>query len=156
MNITFVNLSNDKWCIMSTGERTRELLTNHIWYCAEGYIKTSINKSKIRYHRMLMNLPNNMVVDHINIKTFDNRLENLRIVTVKENNRNRTKQHNNTSGIVRVYKRRNTWIARIYDNDNHRITKSFTFNKNCTYEQAKQLAIEQRIAWKEPFGYIGE
>jgi len=26
-----VNLSNDKWCIMSTGEQTRELLTNHTW-----------------------------------------------------------------------------------------------------------------------------
>ena len=25
-----VNISNDKWVIMSTGEQTRELLTNHI------------------------------------------------------------------------------------------------------------------------------
>ena len=105
-----VNLSNDKWCIMSTGEQTRELLNDHIWHCDGVYVKTSINQQKIRYHRMLMNPPNNMCIDHINRRTFDNRLNNLRIVTHKENMRNKSMSNNNTSSIVGVLKEKKNEI----------------------------------------------
>lgn len=105
-----VNLSNDKWCIISTGEQTRELLNDHIWHCDGVYVKTSINQQKIRYHRMLMNPPNNMCIDHINRRTFDNRLNNLRIVTHKENMRNKSMSNNNTSSIVGVLKEKKNEI----------------------------------------------
>ena len=105
-----VNLSNDKWCIMSTGEQTRELLNDHIWHCDGVYVKTSINQQKIRYHRMLMNPSNNMCIDHINRRTFDNRLNNLRIVTHKENMRNKSMSNNNTSSIVGVLKEKKNEI----------------------------------------------
>jgi hypothetical protein len=45
-----------------------------------------------------MKPPNGLVVDHINTKSFDNRLENLRVVTQKVNTQNKTKPKNNTSG----------------------------------------------------------
>ena len=155
-----VNLSNNKWCIMSTGEQTRELLNDHIWHCDGVYVKTSINQQKIRYHRMLMNPPNNMCIDHINRRTFDNRLNNLRIVTHKENMRNKSMSNNNTSSIVGVSKRkrkRNTycWRAFINNNDGNRIEKTFSIHKFGD-EQSKQMAIDQRIAWREQFGYVGE
>ena len=105
-----VNLSNDKWCIMSTGEQTRELLNDHIWHCDGVYVKISINQQKIRYHRMLMNPSNNMCIDHINRRTFDNRLNNLRIVTHKENMRNKSMSNNNTSSIVGVLKEKKNEI----------------------------------------------
>ncbi len=40
-------------------------------------------------HRMILNAPPNMVVDHVNGNTLDNRKENLRICTKGENGRNR-------------------------------------------------------------------
>lgn len=46
--------------------------------------------------------PGGMQVDHVNQIRADNRIENLRLVTNKENHRNRTKQKNNSSGITGV------------------------------------------------------
>ena len=147
-----VQISNDKWVILPTGERIRELMHNHIWRCCNGYARNSSGY----LHRMLMNPNDDMVIDHINIKTFDNRLSNLRIVTPQENNRNKSKQHNNTSGTSGVFKYKQYWVAQICDNNNKTIKKTFTINKNRTYEQAKLLAIETRLLWKEQFGYLGE
>ena len=101
-----VSLPNDKWIIMSTGERTRELLTNYVWHCNNhGYAQTHIDNIMPKMHRMLMNPNDDTIIDHINRNRFDNRLENLRIVTRRKNNRNRTKQCNNISGFAGVYKR---------------------------------------------------
>ena len=94
--------------------------------------------------------------DHVKRNKFDNRLENLRIATVKENNRNKTKPCNNTSGIMGIRKRQNRWVAQINDNNNKKIQKSFTINHNRTDEQCKQLAINQRNIWKQQFNYLGE
>ena len=66
---------------------------------------------------------------------------------------------NNTSNIVGVSKRKKKensyWRAIINDNDGNRIEKTFSIKK-LGDEQAKQMAIEQRIRWKEEFEYIGE
>ncbi len=54
-------------------------------------------------------------VDHINHDKIDNRLVNLREVTRSENQRNRTRQKNNTSGFTGVYfhTTKNKWNAKI-------------------------------------------
>jgi hypothetical protein len=71
---------------------------------------------------MLTKPPNGLVVVHINTKSFDNRLENLRVVTQKVNTQNKTKLKNNTSGNMGVSKRKMNgseyWLARIVDNNN--------------------------------------
>ena len=56
------------------------------------------------FHVLLMTPPEGLVVDHVNIKSFDNRLENLRIVTPKINNQNRKTCSLNTTGVTGVRK----------------------------------------------------
>jgi len=63
------------------------------------YIKTNkrldINKrTVILLHRLIMNYPKNMVIDHINGNTLDNRKENLRVCTIGENSCNCKKYSN--------------------------------------------------------------
>ena len=70
--------------------------------------KTGRGKGKIRMHNLIMPPKTGFVVDHINGNGFDNRRENLRIVTPEENALNRKKYTNNKSGFKGVY-----WHKRI-------------------------------------------
>jgi hypothetical protein len=156
-----VNIGDDKWVIMSSNDTTREMLDDYIWRCLNGYAFADERKGKTRktvyMHRKLMNVDDsNIFIDHVKRNKFDNRLENLRIATVQENSRNKTKPCNNTSGNMGVYKRKNRWVAQINDNNNKKIQKSFTINKDRTDEQCKQMAINQRNIWKQQFNYLGE
>lgn len=89
-------ISSDKWCIDKNN-----------------YVK---NSKQEYLHRVILGAPKDMCVDHINGNTLDNRKNNLRICTNRENTSNRTKLGtNNTSGIlgVRFDNRRNKWYADI-------------------------------------------
>jgi len=60
-----------------------------------------VNKQTILMHRLIMDVvdsPREVQVDHINLDSLDNRRSNLRVCDNGENNRNRPKQSNNTSG----------------------------------------------------------
>lgn len=65
-------------------------------------------KQTIRMHRLIMNAPKGLVVDHINHNTLDNRKVNLRIVTQSENMRNKDRgkgywyQKQNNNWVVEV------------------------------------------------------
>ena len=54
-------------------------------------------------------------IDHINGNKIDNRIENLRSITKKENHKNSVRFKNNTSGVSGVYwnKKNKKWIANI-------------------------------------------
>ena len=83
-----------------------------------GYSRINVN-GKIWYaHRlawlyMTGEMPINQV-DHINSNRYDNRLVNLRLATHEENQKNRIKSKNNTSGYKGVTwdVNRNKWMAR--------------------------------------------
>tara|TARA_R100000655_G_C2916658_1_gene181531 strand:+ start:107 stop:664 length:558 start_codon:yes stop_codon:yes gene_type:complete len=73
------------------------------------YWRVWVKKQGIRAHRLAWLLHygedpgTDFVVDHINGNRFDNSINNLRLATIAENNRNRTIGANNTSGFKGVY-----------------------------------------------------
>jgi hypothetical protein len=54
-------------------------------------------------HRRILKAPDGIQVDHISPDTLDNRRSNLRLATSQQNQFNRGKQRNNTSGYKGVY-----------------------------------------------------
>jgi hypothetical protein len=75
----------------------------------EQYVRVWLNSQPIRAHRLAWLLHHgedpgvDFVVDHRNGDRFNNRIENLRLATLEENNRNRKRGINNTSGFKGVY-----------------------------------------------------
>lgn len=130
-------------------------------YDEPGYIFFQRRSKSYRAHRVIWELhygpiPNGMVVDHINSDGTDNRLENLRLATQAENNRNRSLNKNNTSGYKGVHflnttivrgKRlnlRNPWRVQIFH-----YKKSYTKGGFAT---AKEAALHYNEKAQEIFG----
>jgi hypothetical protein len=101
------------WCLSGTGYAIRGI-----------YYPETKKTSSIRMHRFILSAPKRMEVDHINGNRLDNRKENLRLCYNKENNRNKKKNRNNTSGFKGVTERKTVggvrWLAQIC-NDNQAI-----------------------------------
>jgi hypothetical protein len=122
----------------------------------QGYYKVGLHKDGKQYdkrvHRLIIEMfipnPDNLPqVDHINHNKTDNRIENLRWVTKKDNSRNHSMSKRNTSGEQGVCfgKRGNYsyWIAHWIDNQGKKKSKYFPIKKYGD-TQAKKLAIEYR------------
>ncbi len=69
-------------------------------------------------HRVIMQPRKNETVDHINGNGLDNRRENLRICSTRQNAWNARLSKANTSGVKGVCwaAREGKWLARVYDN----------------------------------------
>lgn len=81
-----------------------ERIKNYKWGLSGGYICTH----EKRLHRIIMNVPKDKVVDHINHNRLDNRKQNLRNCTRGQNSRN-TK---NSLGVTWL-KQNKKWMAQI-------------------------------------------
>lgn len=85
-----------------------------------GYIKTGFKGKTYQNSRLIWimhhgDIPAGYVVDHINRDRSDNRLENLRLATIAENNYNMKAQRNKWGfrGVSRV---KNSWCSTIHAN----------------------------------------
>lgn len=88
----------------------------------DGYHILSLSKNstqrKFKVHQLvtmafLNHIPNglNLVINHINFIKSDNRLENLEIVTLRENSNKKHIKH--SSNFTGVYRKQNKWYAGI-------------------------------------------
>lgn len=81
----------------------------------DGYITGTYKDKNIRLHRLIMNAPDDLFVDHIHGESTrnDNRKCNLRLATEQENCRNHPITKDNTSGVTGVnwHKAANKWRA---------------------------------------------
>lgn len=91
-----------------------EYVLRHSWYLgSNGYPMTYTARGKTLHKNLLGRQEQGYVIDHINRNKLDNRLENLRIITAKENSYNRTKSKNSNNIYKGVKKSGNKYIATI-------------------------------------------
>ena len=99
------------------------------WNCCSNnksntkYIQIKINKKMYYLHRIIYKYHNddwditdiskNNYIDHIDNNTTNNKIENLRVLTSSQNNRNRKKKENCINEYIGVEKSDNKWRARI-------------------------------------------
>ena len=80
----------------------------------------------LRMHRQIMQFPLGLYVDHINHNTLDNRKENLRIVTARQNGQNRSGKTTSKYPGVSWNKKSNKWIVWIRFNNKSLYLGMFT------------------------------
>lgn len=89
----------------------------------DGYLRIRLNNKAYYAHKLawlyVYKVLPTQQIDHINHNRADNSIVNLRLVDAKDNSKNRTKNKNNTSGVMGVYwyKDRKRWVARIKIDD---------------------------------------
>lgn len=113
----------------------------------DGYYRTKVKGKNYLIHRLvwLYNygaFPDGHI-DHINHNTIDNRLLNLRVVTSKGNNQNRSKHKNNKSGVTGVFFRKDTekWKSTI-NISGRQVTIGYFENKKEAIIARKQAEID--------------
>ena len=98
-----------------------EKLNKYKWHFGTGYARrlskgSHSTRKVIWMHRVIMNTPSNMVIDHIDGEGLNNQKYNLRNCLPKENARNTRIASNNTSGYKGVYRFHKSWRAVIFLN----------------------------------------
>jgi hypothetical protein len=111
-----------------------------------GYVVYSSTKDGLHgkyLARMIMGEPEGLDVDHISLNKLDNRRENLRVATRKQNMDNKNKQSNNTSGFkgVSFHKRDQKFVAQI-SIDGKRKFLGYFATAEAAHECYKQAAIQ--------------
>ena len=116
----------------------------------QGYIKIMILCKHYSAHRLAFLYVNGKLpsesVDHINGIKSDNRIINLRVVTLQENLKNKSKYKCNKSGFIGVgwHKRDRAWVASI------RVDKKLIHLGNF---KKLSCAVKSRIEAEERYGF---
>jgi len=116
-----INLTQDKVATVDDGDY--EWLNKWKWYYSNvGYacrdIRINGKRTCVLMHRLINSTPMGMETDHINCNGLDNRRCNLRSCNKSQNQMNREKAINRSSGEKGVYWKdsRKKWTAKIMIN----------------------------------------
>lgn len=123
-----------------------EILSQYKWFRLGSYVARMEAGKWILMHRQIMQAPADKHIDHRNGDPLDNRRFNLRICTLAENLRNRTKMVGASSIYKGVswFKPSKSWRARISVDDS---TKIIGYFKN-----ERHAALAYDIAAKDLHG----
>lgn len=127
-----------------------ESLIKHKWHFCGKYVATSLykngRKQEIYLHRFVVNAEAGKDVDHKNHNLLDNRKENLRICTRRENKANTQGVKKNTSGFkgVGFFKATSKWRAYIKVN--------YKFISLGHYKTKREAALAYNKAARYYFG----
>lgn len=116
-----------------------EKVTQHYWNIGGGSRYVFSYTAKMPLHRFVYG--KNVMLDHINGDTMDNRKSNLRECTFSQNAINRKIRADNKTGVPGVQERNGKFIATV------------GINGKCQHKvfKTKEKAIEQRKAWERQF-----
>jgi hypothetical protein len=113
------------------------------WHIEEGYVRNEnrVNKKRVRIamHRLLLDAPDGIIVDHINQNRADNRKCNLRFATKSQNSINSNKLIGN-SKFRGVVTHGDKWVASIKHNKENLYIGIFN-----TFEEAVEARIKKEI-----------
>ncbi len=88
--------SGGKWMIVCNHQQVINLLQQHIWHFHnQGYAGTNIGGKIKLFHQLYIRYGQGLVIDHINHLKTDNRFDNLKVCTYKQNSRNFKKKSRN-------------------------------------------------------------
>ncbi|CAM4408509.1 HNH endonuclease [Paenibacillus xylanexedens] len=82
-------------------------------YYAMGYERVYGKKINIMMHRYIVSCTDDLVVDHVNHNTLDNRIENLRVVNQSQNMLNFDPAKRRTITGISWYEDKKKWRVRI-------------------------------------------
>jgi len=121
-----IKLHNGQFAIVDGADFDAIVRLSRVWTAIDSngktyaaFISKSDGKTKTDYmHRVLMNAPSELTVDHINGNSLDNRRQNLRLATRAQNMQNAGANSRNTSGYKGVHwlAAASKWQARIRHN----------------------------------------
>jgi hypothetical protein len=127
-----------------------ELLGKHSWYAhyikGSCYAQTSTRGRAVSMSRLIMNEPVGMEVDHVNHDTRDNRKENLRICSHRQNMMNQAKQKGRSSQFKGVSwnKGRKLWKAYIWGDNRQELLGYFVREEDAASVYDKKA---QELFW---------
>lgn len=124
----------------------------HTWHAERGrggrvYVVSS-DRPRLRLHRVIVDAPDGLEVDHINHDTLDNRASNLRVVTTAENQWN-GRWPVGASGFRGVHWHRDGWVSEIRVRG-RRIYLGFSK----TPEGAARKYDEAAVRYRGPFAQL--
>ena len=128
------------------------ILNNNLWHSTDlGYIQRNAHPGWQILHRIIMNAPDDIEIDHIDGDTKNCRKYNMRFATRSENNRNQRLRKDNSSGFKGVHwnKYANKWIAQINVDKKH-----YCLGRFKTVEEAVNVYNEAAVKYHKEFAKL--
>ena len=121
----------------------------------DGYRYVMIDGKKYLTHRLIFLIEHGYLpdcLDHKDGNRLNNRIENLRPCSLRENSRNASKKSNNTSGVVGVYwnKAKKKWHAQCADRTGKQAHLGYFENKHFAGEAVRRFSLEHHQEFTKP------